>query len=70
MFLWHIKDFETSVGWKISAYDAHIQEQLIAFYDMLDFSKTKKWQKNKNRQVSFFVKYMLTLNFFSQQTMK
>ena len=24
---------------------------------MSDFSKTKKWQKNKNREVSFFVKY-------------
>ena len=22
-----IKDFESSVGWKISAYDAHIEEQ-------------------------------------------
>ena len=25
---------------------------------MPDFSNTKKWQKNKNRQVSFFVKYI------------
>ena len=26
---------------------------------MSDFSNTKKWQKNKNRQVSFFVKCSL-----------
>ena len=44
---------------EISAYDAHIQEQYIAIYDMSDFSNTKKLQKNKNRQVSFFVKYVL-----------
>ena len=39
------KGFESSVEWKISAYDAHIQEQQIAIYDMPDFSNTKKWQK-------------------------
>ena len=26
-FLYHIKKFESSVEWKINAYDAHIQEQ-------------------------------------------
>ena len=26
----------------------------MAIYDMSDFSNTKKWLKNKNRQVSFF----------------
>ena len=30
-------------------------------YDMSDFSNTKKWQKNKNRQVSLFVKYIYIL---------
>ena len=45
-------------------YDAHIQEQSIAIYDMLDFPNTKKWQKNKNRQVSFFVKYIY-FSYFS-----
>ena len=29
---------------------------------MSDFSKTKKGQKNQNRQVSFFVKYMFLLS--------
>ena len=29
---------------------------------MSDFSKTKKRQNNKNRQVSFFVKYMFLLS--------
>ena len=30
---------------------------------MSDFSNTKKWQENKNRQVSFFVKYMFQILF-------
>ena len=35
-------DFESSVEWKISAYDEHIQEQLLSNYNMSDFSKPKK----------------------------
>ena len=30
----------------------------MAIYDMSDFSNTKKWLKNKNRQVSLFVMYI------------
>ena len=40
-----------------------MQEQQISNYDMSDFLKTKKRQKNKNHQVSFFVKYMMQLIF-------
>ena len=37
-----IKDFESSVEWKISAYDAHIQQQLISICYMSNFSKTQE----------------------------
>ena len=45
------------VKWKISAHDAHIKQQYsdIFLYIYFIFFKPKKWQQNKNRQVSYLI---------------
>ena len=55
---WKLSSVENKFVWCIYTWAKNID------LNMSDFSKPKKWHKNKNRQVSFFVEYMLCLQIF------
>ena len=55
MYIWYTLDFTSSVEWKISADDVHIQQQYNDIYHLGLISTNPR---NDNKTKAIFVKYM------------